>query len=370
MARGASKRQARGQTSTAPSTTTPVPPNTTSSSGPPSPFVPAPPSLQPFLSTLPRDHIYLTHFDCTPPTLKRRVFLVPCLLNVVISLGLCIRIYYAFPTYLQQVIAIFGYESPYKVDTSQESATSLVGTVADRTFLLLIDYALFALLGSWPREFLFGGRASRFAGPVEWRWTLGFRDTEVVVRRGRKWDVPLLVNKEREEEKERVWTGDEMIELKYKVGPAMMPSYLNKTGYLLLDKDFDLDFRGILDAYRLAEVDPPRLKLEEIDGLVFVCYGGQWLMWRPNAKPEEAEEDPKVENFKQKLMELKCQDIFYRWIEIVQFETNQSGGFTKAKQKGAMEELKRLLKAKRVDFETMLADVGGKEGVPGLDLNP
>ncbi|RMZ89165.1 hypothetical protein DV736_g3606, partial [Chaetothyriales sp. CBS 134916] len=347
----------------------------------PEPFTPAAPSLYPFLSTLPHDHVFLTHLDRTPTDLKRYVFLVPCLLNLLIILGLCVRIYYAIPTYVQQISAIFGYDSPYKVNVAQESTTSLIGTVFERTFLLFADYALFSLLGSWPREFLFGSVRSRFAGPVEWRWTLGFRDVEVIVRRGRKWDGPLFVQPRSEDDqqqqqtqlssqtsarstasskskssgKERTtpWNSDEIGTLKFKSSPAMAPSKLSKTGYLLLDKDYDLDFRAILDAHRLAIVtesspstseERPRLDLNDIDGCVFVYY-----------------DDPKVERFKQALVDLKCRDVFYRWIEIVQFET-----IDEQQRRKALTELKTLLEAKGVALDTLFDDIGGVQGLPGL----
>ncbi|RMD44411.1 hypothetical protein DV735_g761, partial [Chaetothyriales sp. CBS 134920] len=293
----------------------------------PDSFTPAGASLQPFLSTLPHDHVFLTHLDHTPTELKRRVFLVPCLLNLAIIAGLCVRIYYAVPTYIQQISAIFGYESPYKVDVQQASTTSLIGTVADRTLLLFIDYALFSLLGSWPREFYFGSAASRFAGPVEWRQELGFRDTEVIVRRGRKWDAPLFVQPQSGE-----------------TGPAMTPSKLSKTGYLLLDKDYDLDFRAILDAHRLAE------------------------------PPQEEAGDAKVERFRRALVRRKCRDVFYRWIEIVQFETNQrrqgideSGVIVgEQQQHRALAELKTLLEAKGIALDSVLDDIGGVQELPGF----
>ncbi|RMZ82723.1 hypothetical protein DV738_g1639, partial [Chaetothyriales sp. CBS 135597] len=338
----------------------------------PESFTPAPSSLQPFLSTLPHDHVFLTHLDHTATELKRRVYLVPCLLNLVITLGLFVRIYYAVPTYIQQISAIFGYDSPYKVDVRHESTSSLIGTVFDRTFLLFFDYALFSLLGSWPREFYFGSAKSRFTGPVEWRQTLGFRDTEVIVRRGRKWDQSLFVQ----------------------------PHKISKTGYLLLDKYYDLDFRAMLDAHRLAgtsesspseKEEPPRLAIDEIDGCVFVFYGGQWLVWRPNERDggatekatthsqaqQEQEEpgDAKVERFRRALVRRKCRDVFYRWIEIVQFETNQptteradrSGVIVDEQQRRkALAELKKLLEAKGVALDSVLDDIGGVQELPGF----
>ncbi|RMZ77290.1 hypothetical protein DV737_g4462, partial [Chaetothyriales sp. CBS 132003] len=407
MARAAGKRQPKNPSTTSKQKTagSNKSPSTAQASAHPSgsalpePFTPAVSSLYPFLSTLPHDHVFLTHLDRTPTDLKRRVFLVPCLLNLLITIGLCVRIYYAVPTYIQQISAIFGYDSPYKVDVAQESTGSLIGTVFDRTFLLFADYALFSLLGSWPREFLFGSAASRFAGPVEWRWTLGFRDVEVI-------------RKSSEKERTVPWTSDEISTLKFKTGPAMAPSKLSKTGSLLLDKDYDLDFRAILDAHRLAVVNEsspstseerPRLNLNDIDGCVFVYYGAQWLIWRPNSDTNtpggttgaarreakesattpqtdtqaQAPDDPKVERFKQALIDLKCRNVFYRWIEIVQFETSRPGRersgdarrgviIDEQQRRKALAELKMLLEAKGVSLDTVLTDIGGVQELPGF----
>jgi len=287
--------RATGRRATKPSAvsnTTPKPPPT-ASSGPPTPFQHAPVSLRPFLSTLPTDHIFLVHVDNTPPTLKKRVFVVPVVLNLLIILGLCVRIYYAAPVYLAQIITIFGYDTAYKVDTQTAGAGELMNTVSSRTLLLMLDYSIFALIGSWPREFLFGSKASRFVGPWEWRRTIGFRETEIIVRRGRKWDTPLLTGENPDQMK--TWTIDDELTIKLKVDPAMRTSYIGKTGYLLLDKDWDLDFKGILDAQKL--VQKGTIQLKDLENLALVYYQKQWLVWQVHIPPQISKGEEEQDTF-------------------------------------------------------------------------
>ncbi|KAL2436272.1 hypothetical protein ABEF95_007369 [Exophiala dermatitidis] len=365
MARSGGK---RGTRSTAASSSFNPKPQTSSSSGPPTPFQYAPVSLRPFLSTLPTDHIYLVHLDNTPASLKKRVFIVPLLLNILIIIGLCIRIYYAAPVYLEQIITIFGYDTSYTVNTKTAGAGELMNIISSRTFLLMVDYAIFALIGSWPREFFLGSKNSRFVGPWPWRWNLGFRDTEIIVRRGRRWDTPLLVGDIPDQIK--TWRIDEELAIKVKVDPAMRTSYIAKTGYLLLDKDWDLDFKAMLDAHRL--VDNGTVQLKDMENLALVYYKKQWLVWRvheqvPQPSKEAGQQDDNLEKFRAKLAGLGAEDVFFRWIEIVQFETSQPRGFTEERRGEALRELKSRLTRKGVDYASFLEDIGGQDSLPGFE---
>lgn len=362
MARAAGKRAAKPTVSSK-AAQQPAPPST---STPPTPFQYAPSTLRPFLATLPTDHFYLVHIDRTEPTMKKRVFVVPIIMNLIITLGLCLRIYYAAPAYLEQIITIFGYETSYKVDTAKANAGELMNVVTSRTMLLMVDYFIFVIIGSWPREFIFGSQALRFVGPVEWRRTLGFQDTEIVVRRGRKWDTPLLV--EDVPHKLKTWQVDEELTIRVKVDSAMRKPYIAKTGYLLLDKDWDLDFKAMLDAHRLVESGA--VKLQDLQDLALVYYQKQWLMWRVHEEPvitaQEAAQDSVLENFRNKLNELGAEDVFFRWIEMVQYETSRPGGFTEGRQAEATRELKKLLTDKGIDYARFWDEIGGQTGLPGF----
>jgi hypothetical protein len=232
---------------------------------------------------------------------------------------------------------------------------------------LMTDFAIFGLIGSWPREFVFGSKYSRFVGPVSWRRKLGFQDTEIIVRKGRKWDTPLLTPDVAGLEK--TWRVDEELTLKVKVEPAMRKSYVEKSGFLLLDKDYDLDYKAMLDAHRLLEKGSALLK--DFDGFCMVYYQKQWVVWKVNDTIDLALADgPKdngVDSFRRKLTDLGAEDVFFRWIEIVQFETSQPQGFTEGRQAEAMRELKSRLEKKGVDFAQFFEDIGGQAGLPGLN---
>jgi hypothetical protein len=361
MARAAGKRGAKVSAPSAPSTKP-----TSTSSGPPSPFVHVPASLQPLASTLPTTHVYLVHIDRTPVDLKRRVFLVPVLLNLTIVLGLCLRIYYAAPAYLQQIITIFGYDTDYSVDPKSRPYGDLMSIVTSRFFLIFIDYALFTLLGSWPKEFLLGSKLSRFVGPWAWRQKVWFKEAEIIVRRGRNWDKPLL---EGNEEGTKSWSTQEELDVKFKIEPAMQPSSAGKSGLLLLDKDWDLDFKAMVDAHRMLKDE--RLKIDDLEGVALVYYQKQWLAWKvredlvlPAGDPEQ---ERVLRTFKGKLTEMRQEDVFFRWIEIVQYETSQPGGFTDARRVSAIRELKKLLTDRGADSAAFWDDIGGQEGLPGID---
>jgi hypothetical protein len=331
----------------------------------PEPFKQVPSSLQPFVSTLPTSHVYIAHLDKTPVELKRRAFSVPVLLNITIVLGLCIRIYFAIPTYLKQIITIFGYETSYSVNTKAHTTYELIMETGSRFLLLTFDYALFSLLGSWPMEFVFGSKASRWVGLWEWREKVWFKETEVVVRRGRIWDTPMLDDKDGAP---RVWIVQDELAIKVKVETAMLPSYTSKTALGLLDKDWDLDYKAMVDAHRM--INDGRLKIQDLEGIALVYYQQQWLVWKVREDTEIVPYDPQQEDtlqkFKQKLTELGQEDVFFRWIEVVQYETSQPGGFTQARQRGAIQELKKRLTDRHIDYDAFWKDIGGEAGIPGL----
>jgi hypothetical protein len=332
----------------------------------PSPFRPVPSSLQPFVSTLPTDHFYITHLDQNAVSVKKQAFLVPSVLNILIVGVLCLRVYYVAPIYLGLILTLFNYETPYHVDPSGASAGDIMSTVASRTFLMMVDYAMFWVLGSWPRQFLLGGASNRFVGPLGWKMNVGFQETEAVVRRGRKWDIAVV---EGVDESQRSWDVNDELTIKIKVEAAMRRNYTSKTALSLLDKDWDLDYHAMSDAHHLAE--DGKVKLDDLQELGLIYYHKQWLVWHIHEAHEvplsDLAADEKVRNFREKLKALGCESVFYRWIEIIQYETNQPGGFLEGRQGEAMRELQRMLESKGVDYGGFLGDIGGTKGLPGFD---
>lgn len=340
---------------------------------PPSPFRPAPAALQPLADTLPTDHVFIVHLESTPPGMRKQTFLVPIILNLIILSGLCWRLYYAVPTYLEQMITIMGWETQWTVKPRALDWTDLGTILFERTFLLSMDYVIFGFGGRWPYEFVFGDKYGRYTGPLGWKLAVGFsRKEEPIVRRGRKWDIPIYA-KQAERKKlskpEKSWTKEEELAVHTKCTDALRTSMTTKNALTLLDKDWDLDYAGMVDATEL--LDTEKISSTDINRVVLVPWQGKWYSWYPHASEKLPgqpvnEKDEKLENFKKQLVELNCEDVFYRWIELIQYETSQPGGFTVARRQAAEAELRKMLQSRQKDDEAFINSVGGLDCIPGL----
>jgi len=306
---------------------------------------------------------------------RRQAFIVPVLLNLIISAGLCWRLYHAVPVYLEQLITILGYETSWTVTPKNLAWGDLINTVGTRTILLATDYVIFGMLGRWPYEFLFGDKYGRYVGCAGWKWDVGFsRPKEPVVRRGRKWDVPIFQDEEERKRQSKpadTWTKEEELAVHTKCSDALRRSQTSKNALSLLDRDWDLDYRAMVDAADL--IDQAKLSLDDIDHLVLVPWQAKWYSWYPHKiKTSDShiepvsERDEKLESFRKHLIDLGCEDIFYRWIEMVQYETSQPARFTQVKKEEAEQELRRMLKSRKKDDESFIQAVGGMQNVPGL----
>jgi hypothetical protein len=251
-------------------------------------------------------------------------------MNILITLGLLVRAYFAVPVYFALLIATLGYSSAATVDVKQSDYGALLGITTSRTMLLLGDYVLFSLLGSWPWNFVFGTEETRYGSPAKWRWYLGFGDKEIIVRSSKKWDKSLVPN----------WTLDDELTLKYKILPAVQKDKLAKSGFLLLDKDWDLDFAAMVEASQLVQEED---------------------------MPKTAGQRETLLKFKDRLTAMGHEDLFYRWVELVQYESTMPGGFTEGRQARAMEEARRMFSEAGVDFAKFWEEVGGSQGMPGLN---
>ncbi|OJD19052.1 hypothetical protein ACJ73_08670 [Blastomyces percursus] len=338
---------------------------TTKPSTPPAPFTKAPPSLSQFLAPLSPKHVYLVHLDTHPQKHKRQIFLLPLFLNVAILAIIFLRVYTGYPTYTDLLALILGYESPARVNTSSTSWTYLLTTLLRRTLIFLIDYLLLTILLPWPARFVLG--------PAHWRRKLGFQGCEVIVRKSRaSWSDEL---------KPLSWIREDDETIKTKVIPAVTPQRLRKTGYLLIDADWDLDFAAMVKAHEL--VAEGALTVDDFKTAVLVHGGGadgrdglQWLIWRvdeekeggaPGEQPDggrlsDTQRD-KIIMFQEKLASMGKEDLFFRWVELIQYESTQPGGFTPERQRKTMKETQQLFEDQGVDFEKFWADVGGMEGI-------
>ena len=147
----------------------------------------------------------------------------------------------------------------------------------------MFDYFLATIILPWPVDFFFGRKRGDRTSPVEWRWRCGFRDREVVVRRSRKWDEAL---------KGKDWTrSGEVVErdeegvVRERIAPAVEGRWIReKTGYLMMDRNWDLDFGGMVRAWEMLEKGD--VGMEEFRNMVLVWRGGEnggegeWVVWR------------------------------------------------------------------------------------------
>lgn len=276
-------------------------------------------------------------------------------------------------TYPDIFRALIGQPSPASIDTTTASWALIITTIGGRILTFIIDYFLATLILPWPVRFV--------TGPLQWRRKVGFQNVEVVVRKSREWTETL-------EGEPRDWirgngsgSGDANIAIREKILPTMTPVRLQtKTGFLMIDADWDLDFAAMVRAHKTIDArrgsDGKRRQHFEPFLSSVLVYGGDssgWLVWRLEQDDEddvaaadqglsESQRD-RILLFKKKLTEMGKEDLFFRWVELVQYESTQAGGFTPERQRKAMDDVKKLFEEDGVDFEKFWADVGGMEGV-------
>ncbi|KAI9815282.1 MAG: hypothetical protein M1827_002762 [Pycnora praestabilis] len=360
-----------------PKTVSPQSPQAPQASKPPVPFTAPPDSLRGFVGSLDRSNVYITHVDSFPWKFKRKVFSVPVLLNVSITLALIYRLYTILPQYTLILLSTLGVESSATIDIPSTSWASLTTIAMRRALMFAIDWALYTFIYSWPINFFWGAAGSE-ASPVAWRWEVGFRDREVVVRVSRKkWVSRLLDQQEGKKGAKELMAEENQALIMEKIGPAVERQYLReKTGYVMMDESWDLDFQGMITATELITHDEASFDDFETSVLAYMEEFG-WLVWRvyPTEKDKNAEmggvgeeaSRNKIMAFKDALTALGHESLFYRWIELIQYESTQPGGFTPERQVDAMRQAKEMFEEKGVDFEGFWKEVGGMEGLPGFD---
>ncbi|EAW09732.1 uncharacterized protein ACLA_039470 [Aspergillus clavatus NRRL 1] len=349
------RRAAKGKASVTPSASSSGSSTPSSGAGPLPPFSKAPSTLQPLLELLSPEEVYLIHVDTTPPDLKRQTFIVPVLINVVIIAILALRVYMVRHTYPAMLATVVGFTSSMDVDTSRMPWDEMASIILRRTGTLAIDYFLFTTFLPWPIRFI--------RGPAKWRRTVGFHDREVIVRRSQPALTQTL-------ERNR-WIRDND-EARDKIVAAVTPDRIQKTGYLLVDADWDLDYAAMIRAHEM--LDRTRkgddVALTEFRTAVLVNTDADgWLIWRVEDEDKDtaagqtrsAQRD-QILAFKDKLTAMGKEDLFFRWVELIQYESTQPGGFTPERQRSAMVQAKELFEKENVDFARFWQEVGGMEG--------
>lgn len=331
---------------------------------PPAPFTKAPTSLEPFLEHLDPAQVYLVHVDNFPVDFKKRIFTVPVILNLSIALGLLWRLLAAAPVYMALIASVLGRDSPETVDTATKTNKQLVWLLLKRTLTFAFDFVLFRFISPWPFTFFFESPAN----PVYWRWKIGFRNLEVVVRESRKWGGEELLR--------GVKQGSESPFFKTRIQYAIDNELLRtKTGYMLMDKNWDLDFHAMIAAHQF--LDQKKIPLKEFGKSVLAFDEGLggwtiWQVWKIDDEGADEENRKKIVALKDRLTAMGKENLFFRWIEIVQYESGQSGsgpqsGFTPERQQITLKKVQEAFTEQGVDFEALIRDVGGLEGTPGME---
>ncbi|PGH27418.1 hypothetical protein AJ80_00896 [Polytolypa hystricis UAMH7299] len=321
----------------------------------PKDFTKIPQSLESFAKHLSTNQFYIVHLDTNPKERKRQIFILPTVLNLVIIFVIIWRIYVGVYTYPDIIAAMLGRNNAVRIDTSTSSWGHISVVVVKRTFTFLFDYLLIALFLPWPIRFI--------TGPTQWRRKLGFRPAEIVVRQSRSWSEGKTL--------EVSTTLDSDI-LKTKIVPAIHPTRLQKTGYLLIDPDWDLDFSAMLKAHEL--VDTKSLRLADFEACVLM-YGGSetgWVIWRiedegqgGSSAERKALSQDKLTDIRAKLVAMGKEELFFRWVELMQYVLNtQAENLTGEDQDKALGEIRALFSSHGVEFDKFWEEVGGLEGMP------
>lgn len=347
----------------------------------PSPFTQAPSALETFLSTLSADHFYLTSLDNHDRDFKRRLFLVPLCLNIFLTVLTFYRIYNGFPTYVGIFLSILGYDSPQKIHVKSNATAALLGIGLERTLMFLGDYVLLRFVSVWPLEFFFGRgpyNSEGEASPVAWRRTVGFRDTEIIVRRSRRWDR-LIFHKENITGSGEVNGIDDFLAqssesqvFQERVAKAVEKQWVKqKTGYQMLDKSWALNFSGMIEAHNLVEKKMNGIKDFRTAVLVHTERWGWlvWEVWRDHDEGGEGESSHKLQMIKDALTSLRKENLFFRSIEIIQNETSQVDVSNADKRRKAEQSIREEFQEQGVDFDEFWEGVGGIESMPGLEVS-
>jgi hypothetical protein len=229
-----------------------------SKSEPPNPFSRPSPKLEPFLLQLSKNHVYITHIDTKPLDFKRKIFLVPVLMNIVIVGILICRIKYILPWYIKICLSLMaGSHNETTVDTARTPLNDVAKEILRRTLTFVMDLLIYVFIWPWPRDF-FTGRVG--GNPVLWRFIVGFNDQEIIVRRSRRWFQPGTNMLEEGTEQDLVFSI---------VRQAVDPIWMNeKTGYQMLSKEWDLDWKLMIAATNLC--DKKTLDMKDFKTTVFV----------------------------------------------------------------------------------------------------
>jgi hypothetical protein len=304
--------------------------------------------------------VYITHFDRHPTAFKKQIFAIPVLLNFAILMGLIWRMYIVIPWYFSLLVTFS--QGPMLVEQTFNRYVALA--ILRRVLTFIIDYFLVTIVGKWPVSFFM----EQPENPMSWRLKSGFKASEVIVRVSRSWGRDDIMGGAKK--------GAESPFFKTRLLPALVPEKMQKTGYLLMDGSWDLDFGAMVQATKL--LDKSAVKEEQLDRKIFAWVGdeqrGQWAVWDEKGFAQETAEHveeleeasntdhrEKLYTIQHKLQQMGKEELFYKWVELIQYESTRPGGFTQERQLEAGMKVQALFEEYGVDFEEFEKAVGGMQ---------
>ncbi|CAK7272111.1 hypothetical protein SEPCBS119000_004951 [Sporothrix epigloea] len=352
----------------------------TSNSNPPAPFRRAPDSLEPLYDQLSTGYVYTAHIDGKPASFKRKIFSVPILMNIGVVLLFALRVWYIGPFYFLLLQSALGTANETTFIAKDLAWTQLASVVLRRSFTFMLDLLLAVFVWPWPIEFCFG---TKHGNPVGWRTQIGFRDKEIYVRRSRSW----YSSPQRNAVLDGAGGGGATVKLDPLRDPDARRLYVayisqatsplltqQKTGYLTMDGNWDLDWNMMVLATHL--VDRKELALEAFTSLTLLHHDDYgWLvtdlkMLSVGSGEGSVDDDirrQQVFKFRDALVALDKEDLFYRWIEIIQFEATRPGGLgSPERQAEVAKQVRELFQEKGVDFDQLWANAVGTDGLHGM----
>ena len=320
----------------------------------PAPFKRPPEALEAFAAGLSPKHVYIAHVDSKPASFKRKIFLVPVAINVCVALLFAWRMRAVLPWYWQLVVSAFGYPSGASFPASEASWAQLGWEIGRRGATMFVDFVLLVFVWPWPVEFAVGRRRG---SPVRWRLGVGFLDREVYVRRSRDWDR-LLRDVLADADSRKILTAY----VEQATSPRLQEE---KTGYLVMDSKWDLDWGAMVHAHSL--VDKKAIAMDAFSNVVLLHHRDHgWLCYDLKARLVADEDDKRRQllAFRDALAAMGKEALFYRWIEMVQFEATQPGGFGPEKQEAAAKKIRDLFEKENIDFDHLWKETVGADPSP------
>ncbi|CEJ91997.1 hypothetical protein VHEMI07678 [[Torrubiella] hemipterigena] len=323
---------------------------------PPAPFKEVPDIYLDFVEDLEKEHVYITHIDSKPADFKRKIFMVPVAMNIAVVCAFVWRMWHILPYYGQLALTFLGHVNETSFPFADSTWSEFWWEVGTRGITMFIDFVLFVFVWPWPVEFV---AAQAHGNPTVWRWNVGFRDKEIYVRRSRDWDK-VMGDIFKDADSKKIFVAY----VQQATAPMLQEQ---KTGYLLMSSQWDLDWDSMILAHVM--VDKKELALDAFKNVVLKYhdeYGWMTYDLKQNVAASEEEKRRQVFAFRDALVAMGKEDLFYRWIEVVQYEASQPGGFGPEQQTKAAEKIRELFEKQNVNFDELWKETVGTDGISSL----